>query len=159
MGEPERVVVSKAAYKCLRAGSGKRNPHLRFEATDYYADTWVNGRFAGRHEGYIEPVRIRHPSPLAKAGSRKRKFWFATWTPVTYYWRDRARIPSKGSYGAVDQKPDEITAAGITRSGAADRERRSDRSERRCRRERAYGLRCGRGGRRPDAGGPVGAKI
>ena len=37
------------------------------------------------------------------------------WTPVDYYWRHRP-YTIKGSYGAVDQKPDDITALGITRS-------------------------------------------
>jgi hypothetical protein len=37
------------------------------------------------------------------------------WTPVTYYWRHRPYYV-KGSYGNVDQKPDDITALGITRS-------------------------------------------
>jgi beta-mannosidase len=37
------------------------------------------------------------------------------WTPVSYYWRHRP-YTIKGSYGAVDQKPDNITPLGITRS-------------------------------------------
>ncbi|MBI1790342.1 MAG: hypothetical protein HYR60_22650, partial [Acidobacteria bacterium] len=37
------------------------------------------------------------------------------WTPVTYYWRHRP-YTIKGAYGAVDQKPDDITPLGITRS-------------------------------------------
>ena len=37
------------------------------------------------------------------------------WTPVSYYWRHRP-YTVKGSYGAVDQKPDDITPLGITRS-------------------------------------------
>ena len=37
------------------------------------------------------------------------------WTPVHYYWKHRP-YTVKGSYGAVDQKPDDITAVGITGS-------------------------------------------
>jgi beta-mannosidase len=39
------------------------------------------------------------------------------WTPVSYYWRHRP-YTIKGAYGAVDQKPDDITPLGITRSVA-----------------------------------------
>jgi hypothetical protein len=47
---------------------------LQFEATDYYADTWIDGRFVGRHEGYIDPYEFdittvkagaEHESPFA----------------------------------------------------------------------------------------------
>jgi len=38
-----------------------------------------------------------------------------TWAPVNYYWKHRS-YTIKGSYGAVDQKPDDITPLGITRS-------------------------------------------
>lgn len=37
------------------------------------------------------------------------------WTPVSYYWRHRP-YTIKGAYGAVDQKPDDITPLGITRA-------------------------------------------
>ena len=37
------------------------------------------------------------------------------WTPVHYYWKHRP-YTVKGAYGGVDQKPDDITATGITRS-------------------------------------------
>src|SRR5262249_50966589 len=36
------------------------------------------------------------------------------WAPVNYYWKHRS-YTVKGSYGGVDQKPDDITALGITR--------------------------------------------
>ena len=60
--------------------SGKRI-RLHFEATDYYADTWVNGRFAGRHEGYIDPYEY-DVSALVKAGD-EAEILVRTWTPVT----------------------------------------------------------------------------
>jgi beta-mannosidase len=92
--------------------AGKRI-RLQFEATDYYADTWIDGRFVGRHEGYIDPYEfdITH---LVKAGA-EHELEVRVWTPVHYYWRHRP-YTVKGSYGAVDQKPDDITALGITRS-------------------------------------------
>jgi beta-mannosidase len=90
--------------------SGKRI-RIRFEATDYYADTWVNGRFAGRHEGYVDPYEYDITAYL----TAETEIVVRTWTPVTYYWRHRP-YTIKGSYGAVDQKPDDITAVGITRS-------------------------------------------
>jgi len=37
-----------------------------------------------------------------------------TWAPVNYYWKHRS-YTVKGAYGAVDQKPDDITPLGITR--------------------------------------------
>ena len=37
-----------------------------------------------------------------------------TWAPVNYYWKHRS-YTIKGAYGAVDQKPDDITPLGITR--------------------------------------------
>jgi beta-mannosidase len=89
-----------------------RRRWLRFEATDYYADIYLNGKLLGRHEGYIDPyefevtdlLRAEAPNQLA----------VRVWTPVSYYWRHRP-YTIKGSYGAVDQKPDKITALGITR--------------------------------------------
>ena len=56
------------------------------------------------------------------------------WTPVDYYWRHRP-YTVKGSYGAVDQKPDDITALGITRPVKLDCERAGGDS--RCRRRYA----------------------
>ncbi len=89
-----------------------RRLRLQFEATDYYADTYVNGRFAGHHEGYIDPYEF-DISALARVGT-ENEIMVRTWTPVTYYWRHRP-YTVKGAYGAVDQKPDDITALGITR--------------------------------------------
>jgi beta-mannosidase len=83
---------------------------LAFDATDYYADVWLNGKHIGRHEGYIDPYffelgEIPNTSELL----------VRVWTPVSYYWKHRP-YTIKGAYGAVDQKPDDITALGITRS-------------------------------------------
>ncbi len=89
-----------------------RRLRLSFEATDYYADTWVNGRFTGRHEGYIDPYEY-DVTALLKPGAESEVV-VRVWTPVSYYWRHRP-YTVKGSYGAVDQKPDDITALGITR--------------------------------------------
>lgn len=92
--------------------SGKR-VRLQFEATDYYADTWLNGRYLGRHEGYIDPYEFDVNEAL-KTGA-EQELLVRVWTPVHYYWRHRP-YTVKGSYGGVDQKPDDITALGITRS-------------------------------------------
>ncbi|MDW8354379.1 MAG: glycoside hydrolase family 2 TIM barrel-domain containing protein [Bryobacterales bacterium] len=86
---------------------------LQFDATDYYADVWLNGRYLGRHEGYIDPYEY-DVTGVAQPDS-ENELRVRLWTPVTYYWKHRP-YTIKGSYGAVDQKPDEITALGITRS-------------------------------------------
>ncbi|MBI4906066.1 MAG: beta galactosidase jelly roll domain-containing protein [Acidobacteria bacterium] len=86
------------------------NIHLQFDATDYYADTWLNGEFLGRHEGYIDPY-----SYPVKTRPGENTILVRVWTPVSYYWKHRP-YTIKGAYGAVDQKPDDITALGITRS-------------------------------------------
>jgi beta-mannosidase len=86
---------------------------LEFEATDYYADTWLNGVSLGRHEGYIDPFAYDTGAAL-RAGS-ENILLVRVWTPVSYYWKHRP-YTIKGAYGAVDQKPDDITALGITRS-------------------------------------------
>jgi len=101
----------KRTFRIPETFSGKRL-RLQFEATDYYADTYVNGRFAGHHEGYIDPYEY-DVTPLARVGA-ENEIMVRTWTPVTYYWRHRP-YTIKGAYGAVDQKPDDITAVGITR--------------------------------------------
>jgi beta-mannosidase len=85
---------------------------LQFEATDYYADTYLNGQHVGHHEGYIDPYEY-DVTDVARAGG-ENEIMVRTWTPVTYYWRHRP-YTVKGAYGAVDQKPDDITALGITR--------------------------------------------
>lgn len=89
-----------------------RRVRLRFEATDYYADIWLNGRLLGRHEGYIDPYEFEVAGALNL--DRDNLLAVRVWTPVSYYWRHRP-YTVKGSYGAVDQKPDRITAVGITR--------------------------------------------
>ena len=90
---------------------GKRL-RLQFEATDYFADAWFNGRRLGRHEGYIDPYEY-DVSNTARVG-QENDLLIRVWTPVSYYWKHRP-YDVKGSYGAVDQKPDDITALGITR--------------------------------------------
>ena len=90
-----------------------RRLRLQFDATDYYADAWLNGAWLGRHEGYIDPYEYevaKHVRPDVE-----NELLVRVWTPVTYYWRHRP-YTIKGAYGAVDQKPDDITATGITRS-------------------------------------------
>ncbi len=37
------------------APGGYRRARLRFEGVDYFAAAWVNGEFAGRHEGHFAP--------------------------------------------------------------------------------------------------------
>ncbi|MCI0391254.1 MAG: beta galactosidase jelly roll domain-containing protein, partial [Acidobacteria bacterium] len=86
---------------------------LKFNATDYYADIYLNGELLGRHEGYIDPYHFDVTDRLKTEG--ENVLAVRVWTPVSYYWRHRP-YTIKGSYGAVDQKPDNITALGITRS-------------------------------------------
>ncbi|MDX2041513.1 MAG: glycoside hydrolase family 2 TIM barrel-domain containing protein [Acidobacteriota bacterium] len=85
---------------------------LRFEATDYYADVYLNGELLGRHEGYIDPYEFDVTDKLRLDG--ENSLAVRVWTPVSYYWRHRP-YTIKGSYGAVDQKPDNITPLGIVR--------------------------------------------
>ncbi|MFM8394843.1 MAG: glycosyl hydrolase 2 galactose-binding domain-containing protein, partial [Acidobacteriota bacterium] len=85
---------------------------LHFEATDYYAEVYLNDRLIGRHEGYIDPWSIEVTDLLL--ADRSNTLAVRVWTPVSYYWRHRP-YTIKGSYGAVDQKPDKITPTGITR--------------------------------------------
>ncbi|MBL8234090.1 MAG: beta galactosidase jelly roll domain-containing protein, partial [Bryobacterales bacterium] len=87
--------------------------HLDFEATDYIAEAFLNGAQLGRHEGYIDPYTYDVTSRV-KAGE-EYELQVRVWTPVHYYWKHRP-YTVKGSYGGVDQKPDDITALGITRS-------------------------------------------
>ncbi len=89
-----------------------RRLRLQFEATDYYADAWLNGARLGRHEGYMDPYEY-DVAAQARAGA-SNQLLVRTWTPVNYYWKHRP-YTVKGSYGAVDQKPDDITPLGITR--------------------------------------------
>ncbi len=85
---------------------------LRFEATDYHADVYLNGELLGRHEGYIDPYEFDVTDKLKHDGGNLLAV--RVWTPVSYYWRHRP-YTIKGSYGAVDQKPDNITPLGIVR--------------------------------------------
>ena len=85
---------------------------LWFEATDYHADVYLNGELIARHEGYIDPWSVEVTGQLQ--ADRPNILAVRVWTPVSYYWRHRP-YTIKGSYGAVDQKPDKITATGITR--------------------------------------------
>ncbi len=86
---------------------------LRFEATDYYADIYLNGVLLGQHEGYMDAYEFDVTDKLKRDG--ENQLAVRVWTPVSYYWRHRP-YTVKGSYGAVDQKPDNITPLGITRS-------------------------------------------
>ncbi|MEJ5368532.1 MAG: sugar-binding domain-containing protein [Bryobacteraceae bacterium] len=99
-------------FEAPRAYSGKRI-FLQFDATDYYADVYLNGRWLARHEGYIDPWEVEIPPGVLREG--RNQLAVRVWTPVHYYWKHRP-YTVKGSYGAVDQKPDDITALGITRS-------------------------------------------
>ncbi|MCS7023794.1 MAG: DUF4861 family protein [Bryobacteraceae bacterium] len=87
--------------------------YLEFEATDYIAECFLNGRLLGRHEGYIDPYRYELTSQVRPG--ENYELAVRVWTPVHYYWKHRP-YTIKGSYGGVDQKPDDITALGITRS-------------------------------------------
>ncbi|MFY9569765.1 MAG: sugar-binding domain-containing protein, partial [Blastocatellia bacterium] len=101
--------------KSFRAPASMKGKRLRlqFGATDYYADLWLNGKRLGRHEGYIDPYEFEVTGDLNL--DAENVLAVRVWTPVDYYWRHRP-YTIKGSYGAVDQKPDNITAVGITRS-------------------------------------------
>ncbi len=90
----------------------QKRARLQFGATDYYADTWLNGRRLGRHEGYIDPYEYDVTATVQL--SRTNQLLVRTWAPVNYYWKHRS-YTVKGAYGAVDQKPDDITPLGITR--------------------------------------------
>lgn len=94
-------------------GFVSRRLRLQFEATDYYADTWLNGQRVGHHEGYIDPYEYDVTAAVRPAGSNE--LLVRAWAPVNYYWKHRS-YTVKGAYGAVDQKPDDITPLGITRS-------------------------------------------
>ncbi|MEW6125722.1 MAG: sugar-binding domain-containing protein [Acidobacteriota bacterium] len=102
----------RKSFRPPAAMKGKRL-RLQFDATDYYADIWLNGKFLGRHEGYIDPYAFEISDKLNWQGDNQ--LTVRVWTPVDYYWRHRP-YTIKGSYGAVDQKPDDITPLGITRS-------------------------------------------
>ncbi len=61
---PEATWVSykewwyRRSFRVPGTFAGKRL-RLQFGATDYYADTWLNGVRLGRHEGYIDPYEYR----------------------------------------------------------------------------------------------------
>lgn len=90
----------------------ERRLFLAFEATDYYADIYLNGVLLSRHEGYIDPYEIEVSGKVSF--EKENQLTIRVWTPISYYWRHRP-YTIKGSYGAVDQKPDNITPLGITR--------------------------------------------
>ena len=102
----------RKSFRVPATMKGKR-VRLQFGATDYYADIWLNGKRLGRHEGYIDPYEFEVAGELNLDG--ENVIAVRVWTPVDYYWRHRP-YTVKGSYGAVDQKPDNITPLGITRS-------------------------------------------
>ncbi|HEY3443824.1 MAG TPA: glycoside hydrolase family 2 TIM barrel-domain containing protein [Paludibaculum sp.] len=96
----------------LPAGFVNQRVRLEFDATDYYAEAYLDGKWLGRHEGYIDPYSY-DVTAMVKPGAR-HELQVRVWTPVHYYWKHRP-YTVKGSYGGVDQKPDDITAVGITR--------------------------------------------
>ncbi len=102
----------RKSFRVPASMKGKRL-RLQFGATDYYADIWLNGERLGRHEGYIDPYEFEVADKLNLDSGNV--IAVRVWTPVDYYWRHRP-YTIKGSYGAVDQKPDDITPLGITRS-------------------------------------------
>jgi len=89
-----------------------RRVRLRFEATDYIAHVWLNGQALGSHEGYMDAYTFEVTERLHYEGDNV--LVVRVWTPVTHYPHDRQRH-IKGAYGAVNQKPDDITPMGITR--------------------------------------------
>lgn len=97
----------------LPAGFVNQRVRLEFGATDYYAEAWLDGKRLGRHEGYIDPYSYDVTAHVKPGGRHELRV--RVWTPVHYYWKHRP-YTVKGSYGGVDQKPDDITALGITRS-------------------------------------------
>lgn len=96
----------------VNPAAGEKRLWLRFEATDYHADVYLNGELLGRHEGYIDPYEFDVTDKLRREG--ENTLAVRVWTPISYYWRHRP-YTIKGSYGAVDQKPDNITPLGIVR--------------------------------------------
>jgi beta-mannosidase len=113
---PEAAWVSRKEWwyrRSFRApeGWGEARTFLAFAATDYHADVWLNGEWIGRHEGYVDPWEIELRDRLRRDGDNV--LVVRVWTPVHYYWKHRP-YTVKGSYGAVDQKPDDVTAVGIT---------------------------------------------
>lgn len=92
---------------------GGQTLRLQFDATDYFAETFIDGRRLGRHEGYVTPHEY-DVTALVKPG-HDHELKVRVWTPVHYYWKHRP-YTVKGAYGGVDQKPDDITAVGITRA-------------------------------------------
>ena len=102
----------KKSFRIPPHFSGKRL-FLEFDATDYYADVYLNGKWLARHEGYIDPWDVELPAGSVRPAGNE--LLVRVWTPVHYYWKHRP-YTVKGAYGAVDQKPDDITAVGITRS-------------------------------------------
>jgi len=101
----------RKTFRVPASMKGKRL-RLQFGATDYYADVWLNGKQLGRHEGYVDPYEFEIVDKVNF--DRENVLTIRVWTPVDYYWRHRP-YTIKGSYGAVDQKPDDITPLGITR--------------------------------------------
>jgi len=92
---------------------GGQTLRLKFEATDYIAETFIDGQRLGRYEGYVTPHEY-DVTAMVKPG-RDHELKVRVWTPVHYYWKHRP-YTIKGAYGGVDQKPDDITALGITRA-------------------------------------------
>lgn len=113
---PDAEWVSRKEWwyrRSFRAPPGWRDRRLSldFGATDYHADVWLNGEWIGRHEGYVDPWGIEVGDRLR--WGEENHVVVRVWTPVHYYWKHRP-YTVKGAYGAVDQKPDDITSVGIT---------------------------------------------
>jgi hypothetical protein len=111
LGQLQGVVVQ--ADPARAADWGGQTLRLQFGATDYFAETFIDGQRLGRHEGYVTPHEY-DVTALVKPG-HDHELKVRVWTPVHYYWKHRP-YTVKGAYGGVDQKPDDITAVGITRS-------------------------------------------
>ena len=60
---------------------------LTFNATDYFADIYLNGELVARHEGYIDPYDIEVTGKLISGAANQLAV--RVWTPVSYYWRHR----------------------------------------------------------------------
>jgi beta-mannosidase len=107
------MVVSAASFT-YRADWKDKRLFLRFGATDYYADAWINGELLGRHEGYIDPYEYDYQR--SSSTGRANELLVRILGAVNYYWKHRS-YTVKGAYGAVDQKPDDITPLGYHTTG------------------------------------------
>lgn len=93
---------------------------LRFEMVDYFADVYVNGSFAGRHEGSFQPFEF-DVAPLlrdgdnvlaVKVGAPALPFDWTEQFPIS--WPKRQAL-IKGIFGYHDTRPGGTTARGQER--------------------------------------------